>query len=285
MKFGDNLKQIRKNKKISQEELAEKLGVSRQSISKWETGENFPSMQNIMCLCDIFKCKINNLVHEDFVDINSLDKEIKMSIVKFKKEKQKKMKLISKIIYVFSKIARIATEIGISLLFIFMILVPFVSKNVHMDGYDLKSNDIIIGEISESEVLVVKKYLNSHTNFEIMIHAEIVIVGLIISLLIFRMITNYLYKLFKNIHECNTPFIPDNILYIKKISLYVILYIIIPYILGMIAQIIIGVNLNLELEFIDIILGLIIFSISYVFEYGYQIQLDSKGKIYSDDNE
>ena len=238
-----------------------------------------------MCLCDIFKCKINNLVHEDFVDINSLDKEIKMSIVKFKKEKQKKMKLISKIIYVFSKIARIATEIGISLLFIFMILVPFVSKNVHMDGYDLKSNDIIIGEISESEVLVVKKYLNSHTNFEIMIHAEIVIVGLIISLLIFRMITNYLYKLFKNIHECNTPFIPDNILYIKKISLYVILYIIIPYILGMIAQIIIGVNLNLELEFIDIILGLIIFSISYVFEYGYQIQLDSKGKIYSDDNE
>ncbi len=38
MKFGDNLKQIRKNKKISQEELAEKLGVSRQSISKWKTG-------------------------------------------------------------------------------------------------------------------------------------------------------------------------------------------------------------------------------------------------------
>ena len=38
MKFGENLKQIRKTKKISQEELAEKLGVSRQSVSKWETG-------------------------------------------------------------------------------------------------------------------------------------------------------------------------------------------------------------------------------------------------------
>ena len=55
MKFGDNLKNIRKSKKISQEDLADKLGVSRQSISKWETGENYPSMQNIVCLCSIFK--------------------------------------------------------------------------------------------------------------------------------------------------------------------------------------------------------------------------------------
>ena len=66
MKFGDNLKNIRKQRKISQEELAEKLGISRQSISKWETGENYPSMQNIMCLCTIFKCKVNDLVHEDY---------------------------------------------------------------------------------------------------------------------------------------------------------------------------------------------------------------------------
>ena len=95
MKFGDNLKQIRKSKKISQEELAEKLGVSRQSVSKWETGENYPRMQNIMCLCTIFKCNINELVHEDFVDINFLDEEIKINAVKFKKDEQKKMKSIS----------------------------------------------------------------------------------------------------------------------------------------------------------------------------------------------
>ena len=44
MKFGENLKLIRKSKKISQEDLADKLGISRQSVSKWETGENYPSM-------------------------------------------------------------------------------------------------------------------------------------------------------------------------------------------------------------------------------------------------
>lgn len=38
MKFGDNLKNLRKKKNFSQENLAEKLGVSRQSVSKWEGG-------------------------------------------------------------------------------------------------------------------------------------------------------------------------------------------------------------------------------------------------------
>ena len=137
MKFGENLKNIRKQKNISQEELAEKLGVSRQSISKWETGENFPSMNNIMCLCDIFKCKINDLVHENFTDIDSLDSEIKESVVKFKKEKQVKVKLISKIIYVLANISN-KIFIGVSI-FIAMIMfaLPFVSKSLRIEGTDI----------------------------------------------------------------------------------------------------------------------------------------------------
>ena len=42
MKFGDNLRKLRKNKNYSQEDLAFKVGVSRQSVSKWETGEAYP---------------------------------------------------------------------------------------------------------------------------------------------------------------------------------------------------------------------------------------------------
>lgn len=42
MKFGENLKKLRKSKKLSQESLAEKIGVSRQSVSKWECGLSFP---------------------------------------------------------------------------------------------------------------------------------------------------------------------------------------------------------------------------------------------------
>ncbi len=42
MNFGDNLRILRKSKKMSQEDLAEKIKVSRQSVSKWETGLSFP---------------------------------------------------------------------------------------------------------------------------------------------------------------------------------------------------------------------------------------------------
>ena len=90
MKFGDNLKLIRKSKKMSQEELAEKVNVSRQSVSKWETGEAYPEMNNILELCKIFNCKINDLVHEDMSDISSLDEEIVMKVAKLNEKSKNK---------------------------------------------------------------------------------------------------------------------------------------------------------------------------------------------------
>lgn len=63
MKFGENLCFLRKNAKMSQENLAEKVGVSRQSVSKWENGETYPEMDNILKICKIFHCKINDLIH------------------------------------------------------------------------------------------------------------------------------------------------------------------------------------------------------------------------------
>ena len=80
MKFGENLYNLRKSSKMSQEKLAEKMDVSRQSVSKWENGESYPEMEKIMKLCDIFHCKINDLVHEDMADIDSLDEDIKIII-------------------------------------------------------------------------------------------------------------------------------------------------------------------------------------------------------------
>ena len=47
MNFGENLRLLRKNSKMSQEVLAEKLGVSRQSVSKWEVGSAYPEKRFI----------------------------------------------------------------------------------------------------------------------------------------------------------------------------------------------------------------------------------------------
>lgn len=51
--LSDNIKNYRKENNLSQDELAEKLGVSRQSISLWETGQTQPTLENIMALAKI----------------------------------------------------------------------------------------------------------------------------------------------------------------------------------------------------------------------------------------
>lgn len=215
MKFGENLKNIRKSKNISQEYLAEKFGVSRQSVSKWETGENFPSMNNIMCLCEIFKCKINDLVHEDFTDIESLDSEIKESVVKFKKEKQIKVKLISKIIYIMANIVN-KIFIGVAVLIIIMILaLPFIGKSARISGTDLLISNVKVASITTYGELAYE-YINNHSFDEIIFHAEILLVGSLISIVCIAKVFENLYKLFFNIHNGDTPFTLDNINRIKK---------------------------------------------------------------------
>ena len=135
MKFGENLYNLRKAAKMSQEKLAEKMEVTRQSVSKWENGESYPEMEKIMKLCDVFHCKINDLVHEDMTDIDSLDEEIKMSVVKFKEEKQKKIKGISKAIYILARIGKILLTITIPIIVFLLIATPIFISNIEMkDG-------------------------------------------------------------------------------------------------------------------------------------------------------
>ena len=70
MNFGKNLQYLRRlYKNITQENLAEKLNVSRQTVSKWETDEALPEMDKALELCKIFNCSINEIVVTDMVEI------------------------------------------------------------------------------------------------------------------------------------------------------------------------------------------------------------------------
>lgn len=62
MEFGNNLQSLRKKLNISQEELSNKLDVSRQAISKWESGAGYPEMDKIIKLCEIFNCSMDDLI-------------------------------------------------------------------------------------------------------------------------------------------------------------------------------------------------------------------------------
>ena len=132
MKFGDNLKSLRKRKKISQEDLAELVNVSRQSISKWENGEAYPTMNNILELCKIFNCKINDLVHTNMSDISSLDKEIIMNVVKFNEKKQNQVKSLSNVISLIGQIGSIVLKVCIPFIIIAMLLIPYIINNIEI---------------------------------------------------------------------------------------------------------------------------------------------------------
>lgn len=60
--FAEQLKQARQAKNLSQEDLATKLYLSRQSISKWETGESSPDLDNLVKLVDILEISLDELV-------------------------------------------------------------------------------------------------------------------------------------------------------------------------------------------------------------------------------
>jgi transcriptional regulator with XRE-family HTH domain len=65
MNFSKRLKKEREKKGWSQAELAEKIHVSRQSVSKWETGKNYPSIEVIIDLSDLFGVTIDDLLRSD----------------------------------------------------------------------------------------------------------------------------------------------------------------------------------------------------------------------------
>ena len=62
MSFAENLTELRKYHNFSQEELAEMIGVSRQTLSKYETGESLPDIEKCKLLADVFSVSVDDLI-------------------------------------------------------------------------------------------------------------------------------------------------------------------------------------------------------------------------------
>lgn len=65
MNFSDRLKELRKAHGMSQEKLAEKLNVSRQAVTKWETGSSYPETESLIAVADIFHITVDELLRPD----------------------------------------------------------------------------------------------------------------------------------------------------------------------------------------------------------------------------
>lgn len=62
MSLGQNIQFLRKRENITQEEFAEKMNVSRQTVSKWESDTGFPETDKILQICELFSCSMDTLV-------------------------------------------------------------------------------------------------------------------------------------------------------------------------------------------------------------------------------
>ncbi len=306
MKFGENLKKIRILKKLSQEALAEKVNVSRQSISKWETGDAYPTMNNLLELCKIFHCKINDLVNDSIIDIDSLGDEVKTKVVSLKKEEQKKMKALSKIISVISKIGRIFCYIAIPFLCLILIASPYlINKVVIKDNnltLNLRDHNINLSEKNDKVVLKVgafvladadKEFLNTkvvsifehNSKAKIIGYVETGFVVLLVTIILTSIIFKHLETLFDNINKGDTPFTLENVSLIKKIAWKMIIIILMTNIGGGVFELLLSSDLNVEFEIYDLVEILFLFSLSYIFEYGRLLGLETKGQMYGNSNE
>lgn len=65
MSFRNNLQHLRATRNMTQEQLAMLLGVSRQSVTKWEAEKSYPEMDKLLKICQIFECSLDDLVQGD----------------------------------------------------------------------------------------------------------------------------------------------------------------------------------------------------------------------------
>ena len=124
VKIGKFIKQKRKEKKITQSELAEKLNVTDRAISKWENGICMPDSGIITELCKILNITINDLFSGEIVDMKDNEKKLSENLLEMAKLKEEKDKQLLALEYVIGFIAVIT----------FLILI-FIASYIEMQSW------------------------------------------------------------------------------------------------------------------------------------------------------
>ncbi len=119
IKIGKFINQCRKEKKLTQTELAEKLNITDRAISKWENGIFLPDSGTMLALCEILNITINDLFSGEKVDMNDYYKKAEQNLLAMQKLKEEADK----------RLLRTETIITSLTLFIYITLVMIVIFN------------------------------------------------------------------------------------------------------------------------------------------------------------
>ena len=162
MNLGKKIAELRKKNNLSQEELAEKVGVARQTISKWEIGDTTPDINQVKIISKIFNISIDELVDND---INNL-------IVEKVSNTEKLAGITIKILKVFG----IMLIVFITLIFLFVII---FMVDMPRNDYDIVGRTKVSCNLDNEEYVYEAEYnknylvINSGGDAYIMNHTDI----------------------------------------------------------------------------------------------------------------
>ena len=162
MNLGKKIAELRKKNNLSQEELAEKVGVARQTISKWEIGDTTPDINQVKIISKIFNISIDELVDND---INNV-------IVEKVSNTEKLAGITIKILKVFG----IMLIVFITLIFLFVII---FMVNMPRNDYDIVGRTKVSCNLDNEKYVYEAEYnknyqvINSGGDAYIMNHTDI----------------------------------------------------------------------------------------------------------------
>lgn len=89
IKIGKFISKCRKEKNLTQMQLAEKLGITDRAISKWETGKSLPDSSIMLELCEMLGITVNDLLSGEVVTMSNYNEKLERNLISMIKEKEK----------------------------------------------------------------------------------------------------------------------------------------------------------------------------------------------------
>lgn len=110
MTFSEKLRQLRERENLSQEKLAEKLGVSRQVITKWENGTGTPKIENLKGIADCFHVSLDELLGRTNASDKDLASQYRMAIEELRFHSEAAISLLDRAITLGSRMSQFSEE-------------------------------------------------------------------------------------------------------------------------------------------------------------------------------
>ena len=115
VKIGKFIAECRKNKNMTQAELAEKLNITDRAISKWETGKGMPDSSIMLDLCNELRISVNELLSGEMISVENKNEKQEQLLLDMAKEVEKKNKIIWTSMWVIMGVSFTALFAGISI--------------------------------------------------------------------------------------------------------------------------------------------------------------------------